>query len=174
MPPVKLKSLLPEGLFDKPSFARTERVHAEMNKIDPKTILRKYKATSQKLHKKPNGFWYAFGNEWTDYVNSVGGGFESQYNWYYKVDVNSCKLRKLNSEKDIIEFTKEYTKFDGTKESEFHTFFVDWSIVAKDYDGIEVFPFPKKLMPEAKWLKDWDVSSGCIWNTNKVKLKFVG
>ena len=77
MSPVKLKSLLPEGLFDKPSFARTERVHAEMNKVDPKTILRKYKATNQTLHKKPNGLWYAFGNEWTDYVKSVGGGFDA-------------------------------------------------------------------------------------------------
>ena len=27
---IKLKSLLPEGLFSKPSFSRTERVHAEM------------------------------------------------------------------------------------------------------------------------------------------------
>ena len=39
------------------------------------------------LHKKPNGLWYAFGNEWTDYVRSVGGGYDSQYNWYYKVNV---------------------------------------------------------------------------------------
>ena len=34
------------------------------------------------LHKKPsinNGLWYAFGNEWTDYVKSVGGGYDSQY-----------------------------------------------------------------------------------------------
>ena len=37
-----------------------------------KTILRKYKANKQMLHKKPNGLWYAFGNEWTDYVKSVG------------------------------------------------------------------------------------------------------
>ena len=168
---MKLKDLLPEGLFSKPTFARTERVHAEMNHVTPKTILRKYKPRGQKLHKKPNGLWYAFGNEWTDYVKSVGGGFEMQYNFYYKVDVSGCKMRKLNSEEDIIEFTKEYTDFDGTRETMFNTFFIDWNLVVKDYDGIEVFPFPKKTMPEAKWLKDWDVSSGCVWNTNKVKLK---
>ena len=40
MPHIKLKKLLPEGLFDKPSFARTERVHAEMEKVQEKTILR--------------------------------------------------------------------------------------------------------------------------------------
>ena len=174
MPHIKLKKLLPEGLFDKPSFARTERVHAEMEKVQEKTILRKYKANKQMLHKKPNGLWYAFGNEWTDYVKSVGGGYDSQYNWYYKVNVKGCKMRELKSEKDIIEFTKEYTDFDGSDETLFATFFIDWNLVAKDYDGIEVFPFPKKNMPEAKWLKSWDVSSGCVWNTNKVKLEFVG
>ena len=150
---IKLKHLLPEGLFDKPSFARTERVHAEMEKIQEKTILRKYKATKQMLHKKPNGLWYAFGNEWTDYVKSVGGGYDSQYNWYYKVNVKGCKMRELKSEKDIIEFTKEYTDFDGTDETLFATFFIDWNLVAKDYDGIEVFPFPKKNMPRGKVVK---------------------
>ena len=171
MPDIKLKSLLPEGLFSKPTFSRTERVHAEMERVTPKTILRKYKATSQSLHKKPNGLWYAFGNEWTDYIKSVGGGFEMQYNWYYKVDVSGCKMRKLNSEKDIIEFTKEFTDFDGTDKTLHATYFIDWNLVTKKYDGIEVFPFPKKTMPEAKWLKSWDVSSGCVWNTSKVKLK---
>ena len=57
----KLKDLLPEGLFSKPTFARTQRVHAEMNHVATKTILRKYKPSGQKLHKKPNGLWYAFG-----------------------------------------------------------------------------------------------------------------
>ena len=144
---MKLKDLLPEGLFSKPTFSRTERVHAEMNRVAPKTILRKYKATSQSLHKKPNGLWYAFGNEWTDNIKSVGGGFEMQYNWYYKVDVSGCKMRKLNSEKDIIEFTKEYTDFDGTRETMFNTFFIDWNLVVKDLMVLRYFRFQRKRCP---------------------------
>ena len=145
-----------------------------MNHVATKTILRKNKARGQKLHKKPNGFWYAFGNEWTENVKAVGGGFEMQYNFYYKVDVSGCKMRKLNSADDIIEFTKEFTDFDGTDDTLYATYFIDWSVVAKKYDGIEVFPFPRKTMPEAKWLKSWDVSSGCVWNTSKLKLKEAG
>ena len=102
-------------MFDKPSFARTERVHAEMERVQEKQYFVNTKQLN-KCHKKPNGLWYAFGNEWTDYVKSVGGGYDSQYNWYYS-NVKSCKMRELKSEKDIIEFTKEYTDFDGSDET---------------------------------------------------------
>ena len=62
-------------------------------------------------------------------------------------------MRELNSEKDIIEFTKQYTDFDGTDETLFATFFIDWNLVAKDYDGIEVFPFPKKNIFRSKMVE---------------------
>ena len=53
---------------------------------------------------------------------------------------------------------------------------IDWKKVAKDYGGIEFYPyikysslfFNKKPLEIYIWYHAVDISSGCIWNTKSI------
>ena len=81
---MKLKTLLPERMSP-PTFKKTDRVHASVD-LPVDILLRRYGTPRQPRGPKPKGFWYAFGNEWIDWVNSDMPQWKSKYSYYYLVD----------------------------------------------------------------------------------------
>ena len=124
----------------------------------------------QEPGKKPDGFWYGFGDEWIDWTE-IAGQYKGEY--VYEVDINGSKILQIKDHSEIIEFTKEY----GSSEQIIPgiIFSIDWPKIEVKYDGIEINPY----IGQARWNKilwyySWDVASGCIWNLDKVKIRLVG
>lgn len=145
------------------------------------------------LH-KPNGFWYGVDGDWQrwcqDNMPEWVGGFT------YEVDVTGLKILRLTNMDEIIEFHNRYAKpIKGMEElvdqiqmpcwteedqlnlkkftmSTFH--YPDWKKVSKEYDGIEIDPYQNSLRLHLTWYYTWDCASGCVWNTQDLKLIPVG
>lgn len=69
------------------------------------------------------------------------------------------KILQLNTKEDMSAFFKEYG-FDLGKD--YVDEYIDWKKVYMDYGGIELAAGPL-----------WDISSGCVWNNELVKLKWI-
>ena len=164
---MKLKDLLSERMSP-PTFKKTDRVHASVD-LPVDILLRRYGTPRQPRGPKPKGFWYAFGNEWIDWVNSEMPQWKSKYSYYYLVDVKGCKLLKMSKFEELIEFSQDFGYDDG------NSFYINWSKVAKKYDGIEINPyvFAARMNDDAQWYYGWDVASGCVWRPKKLKLEKV-
>lgn len=127
-----------------------------------------FKSVSQKNEPapKPNGLWYACGNEWLDFDF---GAEDAKY--LYKLDIDYSRILKL-TDKDIKQFEKEYLQKHPRVED---YYMINWKKVAEKYSGIEICPFMQNIhnlsMNENLhgWYYGWDVASGCIWNGSAIK-----
>lgn len=128
--------------------------------------------------KKPDGFWYGFGDEWIDWTETAGPERKGEY--IYKLDIseqlklsNDSKILQIKDYPEILEFTQEYGSsiqiIPGI------IFSVDWPRIGLKYDGIEINPYIDQARIDDKtiWYYTWDVASGCIWNLDKVKIELI-
>jgi hypothetical protein len=122
---------------------------------------------TQRATMKPNGFWYGFGNEWIDWVRSEMPDWEGKY--IYEVDIGNTNVLKIDSHFDLMKFHRKYAERKQIARDDL----LDWSEVAKEYDGIEINPYQYEARYQYMWYYGWDVASGCIWNLNNVKLKLI-
>lgn len=119
------------------------------------------KTGQQDVDHKPEGLWYAIGNEWIDWVRSEMPEWE--YDNIFVLQINEDRVKKLSSLKDITQFTKEY----GIKYR--YGYIIDWAKVAKEYSGIEIAPYVYEARRKFNWYYTWDVASGCIWGKDGIK-----
>lgn len=126
----------------------------------------------QKYDDKPNGFWYGFGDKWIDWVETAGPEYMGEY--VYEVDIKSSKILQIKNYSEIIKFTQEYRSIKQIVPG--IIFFIDWQKIELKYDGIEINPYMGQARTNEKtiWYYSWDVASGCIWNLDKVKIRFIG
>jgi len=117
----------------------------------------------QQIDWKPEGFWYSCGNEWYNWVKIEMP--EWLYKYIYRIDViNKTNINKPNKDKLLILSTiKDFNVFIN-KYKENRGQFINWKKVSKDFGGIEICPYSKKLANKYQWYETWDVASGCIWN----------
>jgi hypothetical protein len=124
----------------------------------------KLRSTSQKNYFKPNGLWYACGQEWIDWAEEN----LSYGDYIYLVHIKDSQILHLDSAKDLLEFTAKYGGAGPTKE------WIDWKKVASKYGGVEICPYQWSMRMELMWYYPWDVASGCIWKSSAMELEYLG
>lgn len=115
---------------------------------------------------KPNGFWYGFGSDWIDWCRGEMPHWIGQY--IYRVDIGNSNVLRIHTGHDLIQFNQKY----GCKYHDIDGF-IDWKKVSSQYDGIEINPYQTPFRYKYSWYYSWDVSSGCIWNLDGVKLELL-
>lgn len=123
---------------------------------------------------KPNGLWYAFGDSWLNWVEGEMPEWRGDY--LYEVKVNSSKILRITSVKEIAEFTKKHSvsllpDVPGLESVPMRLVcYIDWPTITKEYDAIEITPYLWEARYDYMWYYGWDVASGCVWNTKAVEL----
>ena len=153
----------------------------------------KYKQYEHSL--KPNGLWYSLYSSWYNHITNQNMDYKIK-NYIHKIELNEnifTNLQNLDSNKilliknldDVAIFTKKYKIVEGNRKKMnmdpnskiyFNYSEIDWKKVAKDYGGIEYYPyvkysslfFNKKHLEIYIWFQAIDISSGCIWNTKSI------
>jgi hypothetical protein len=130
---------------------------------------------------KPDGFWYAFDDEWFNWVtNCTEERFENLARCYEVVIDPDLDILLLDTTEKIEEFTERFvfhhrifSEVDATVNDVLCGMFIDWPKVASCHQGIELNPYPRRWMLDvisspigqrlARWHISWDCASGCIW-----------
>lgn len=129
-------------------------------------------AGSCTLGSKPVGLWYANGTEWLEFLKYEMPDYMEKINHIYKIKPNYSSggiyasgggVLKLSTAKDVLDFTSQYG-VDRYRTGSID--YIDWSLVANDWDGIEIIPYQRSLRMgnETSWYYTWDIGSGCIWS----------
>lgn len=136
------------------------RVHASNKPVTIRNII-----IPQTVDIKPKGLWYSFGDDWIKWSKE---NMEYSYKYFYQVIFPTSKhIAKLNSKEDALKFTEKYMP----KSDMVSSMIIDWPMVARDYDGIEIQHYNEEIRFQVGWCSGLDVPSGCIWNLSNIQLK---
>lgn len=130
--------------------------------------LRKFSIKSipkQEVSFKPKGFWYACGDAWLRFAKGEGLGVGK---YLYEIEINDSNVLKLNTAKQLEDFTEEFSP-NGKDAELLKGMFIDWPKVAEKWDGIELCPYVSEKRYSLGWYNTLDVASGCIWNKKAIK-----
>ena len=161
-----IKKLLRESLLKEISEEAYELLKTKYN--DSRVIMSKEEqitfrdSPNQQNRRKPIGLWYGIGSSWVDWIRYNQPSWEKDF--IHMVNVDLSKMKVIRNSTQLIEFHNEYFIKD-----EYGTNTIDWSKVAQKYSGIEIAPSIVKYYSELDWYYGWDVSSGCIWNSDAIK-----
>jgi hypothetical protein len=142
----------------------------------------------KRMNGKPFGLWYAFGQDWVEFVlNENPGGI---VDFIYELEINPTKVLVVKDRQTVEYLDKnfgvmsdwakhgwisndKYGRFGGIQRIEYgpgirgdkavtleRPKLLNWEQMRSVYDGIEVYP--DKV--DAAWIDEWAVDSGCIWN----------
>lgn len=129
------------------------------------------KTYDQRESFKPVGFWVSVQGEddWPSWCRSEMWNVESLENRAVVELDPAANVLMLETPFAMLEFHTKYEK--PSAERYWNKGYIDWSAVAKDYDGIIIAPYQWSLRLSTKllWYYTWDVASGCIWNLNAIK-----
>lgn len=137
-------------------------------------VRERYRNVKQECSKKPKGIWYAVGDLWMDWVKNAMPSILDRLTVLYNADISECNILKLTNIEELVDFSIEFMDT-----SDFYSHGIrriDWELVAKYYDGIEVsnWKLGDGLEEGVLWVDSWDFASGCVWNVDKIILKKVG
>lgn len=140
---------------------------------------RKY--NNNHLGLKPNGFWYAYGPKWEQFITNDYTNFKQKKPYKYNINIskkyfttnlNAIKQNKiliLKSMNDITNFISKYI----VKQKEFDR--INLNKLINDFSGIEIRYIPRKIIKTNyklyTWLLTFDTPSGCIWNFNDITIE---
>ena len=148
------------GLVEELKISDETRIH-----MSKKPFELEQRVYSQRIGMKPHGFWYGFGNEWIDWTRYEMPNWVGKY--IYKVDIDKSNILEIKTRMDLMVFTRQHQSLKNvTGEGDA----IDWDVISKKYEGIEINPYQQEARTQYIWYYGWDVASGCIWNLNKVKL----
>ena len=118
---------------------------------------------SQKSGMKPDGLWYACGNDWIQWVSGNMPEWIGRY--IYSLKINEDKMIMIESGRQFKDFEETYIDrgYRGMR--------LNWKPVAegdrsrglRPYGGIEICPVQTESAA-ISWYSGWDVASGCIWD----------
>jgi len=140
--------------------------------IEKDFVINKTKYTQENSSDKPRGLWYQIDDSWEEWC---------KYNMPKWLGPNSRGAYKTNIEidktnvlviKTLEEFDNFHNKYRALNTSLFHSCNINWERVSEEYDGIEIsdYFYERRLENWCSWYYGWDVASGCIWNTNIIKV----
>jgi hypothetical protein len=121
---------------------------------------------------KPNGLWYQINDSWEEWC---------KYEMPQWLGAGSRASHKINLEIDktnvlVIQTLEEFDSFHN-KYCSLHPFlnrstYINWERVSEDYDGIEItnYLYERRHDSNSEWYYTWDIASGCIWNTDIIKM----
>jgi hypothetical protein len=112
----------------------------------------------QEITFKPNGLWYGIGSSWIDWVRREMPEWEKED--AYLLELDKSNMIVISNYEELLNFHKEFKSENG---------YIDWSVVASKYDGIEIAPHIREARWKINWYSTWDVASGCIWTSNVIK-----
>lgn len=183
------------GLMAIVESADAERIRIH-NAVRSLTSFARSRTYPQQNGRKPNGFWWAFDQDWHAYVQAEKpkGKKIGPSNYRVEIDPAICHLIRLITWDDILAFTIEF----GTTPAPGHRFYwqsgdqlhydpaqddqliklnicrvnqIAWAKVAEQYDGIELPYYNRADRPYVEWLDiDWSVASGCAWKLDGMRL----
>lgn len=79
-------------------------------------------------------------------------------------DINLLRIRTAQ---ELDDFTRRYAiGYHG----------IDWTVIAEEYDGIEIAPYQwsRRSDTHTSWYYGWDCASGCLWTPRRSTLTLVG
>lgn len=112
---------------------------------------------------KPNGFWYALGDEWGQYLKTHDKERYTSYDYIASIDIDYADILKINSSQKLEDFHKNYSVKRNFNPA------IDWKKVSEDYKGIEIIPYRPEFRHIYLWYNVWDLASGCIWDLSAIK-----
>ena len=125
---------------------------------------------------KPEGLWYACGDEWIEWTKSEMPEWLKEYKYLYEISITD-RVLKIDTPEKFKDFESKYSASrNGDESGRYSEKFINWASVAKDYDGIEICPYMGQFrMGSSDWYYPWDVASGCIWSPGGIKdVKLIG
>jgi len=134
--------------------------------------------TRQEEGFKPKGLWYSFslGQGWMR-RNQYDYGWLGSYKYILYLDTSQLNILQIKNIEDAKKFYDKYCIKVRPYKVE-----TKWDIVAYKYDGIELLNYEDWIKTYSKdmWeenimyvFEPWDMDSGCIWNTQNLKVKKV-
>lgn len=117
---------------------------------------------------KPDGLWFTpEEGDWRDWCR------DNMPDWLVgkkvsPIEVDLSRILVLDSSDRILDFTRS---FEATRYPARLGMGIDWSAVAKVWDGVEIAPYCHDLRFDARafWYHTWDVASGCCWRSRSLR-----
>ncbi len=120
-----------------------------------------------KRYDKPQGLWITIDGEddWVDWCLAESFNLD-RLKYKHFLEIDEIDLLILDSPIKIREFNREFG-IKGTYEKA-----ISWESVYENYGGILISPYQWSLRLDHSvfWYYSWDCASGCIWNTESIKI----
>lgn len=129
---------------------------------------------------KPHGLWYSFslGSGWLS-GNIEDYGWLRSYKYILYLDTSALNILQIKNLENARDFIHAYKKH-GSEIGDFNEK-IDWDLVSQTFDGIEILNYKtwykswyntEKRIDEFIYriFMGWDMDSGCIWNTQNLKI----
>ena len=148
-----------------------------MNKDSHLTLKEDFKLKDFKYHQedvdsKPQGLWYQINDSWEEWCKYnmpewLGVGNRAGYKVHLEIDKSNVLIISNLEEFDLFHNTY-CTSHPFLKSASL----INWKKLSESYDGIEIsdYFYQRRLEEHCSWYYPWDVASGCIWNTNIIKM----
>ena len=148
----------------------------------------------QSGHPKPNGLWFDVNEEWKQWCDALqfrpdtlhyrhtvtildtsrilflrGAKDIDKFTRKYRCSLFG-NIQLLQSSEDMEEFTREYGRdlFADIKQQSSNN--IAWGEVAEKHSGIIITPYSRARSLTYAWYYGWHCASGCIWDTNVIRL----
>jgi hypothetical protein len=119
---------------------------------------------------KPCGLWFSVdgnGDGWVEWCRTENFRLSSLA-FATELSLELKKFRVITNAHDLNEFDKEF----GVKIFE-ACWGIKWTTVANLYSGIIISPYIWECRLRGRvseWYYGWDCASGCVWDTDAVKI----
>ena len=143
--------------------------------------------SSSKIHNY--GKWYSIKHHWVKFWADIESDEDEDKDEYeIKTHLYELKLKQtsltnlknpdfnkilvLKTKKDLVSFGKKYGVNKPNNDTDIFFLKLNWNKIVKDFGGIEITVSQTSNIrrhPDTSWYSDWDIPSGCIWNTTLVK-----
>ena len=120
---------------------------------------------------KPTGLWYSIeggDDSWTEWCKAESYR-DTDAQLTYELDVDLSRVLVLSTTEQMEDFSRRYAWKDMSGRSELDTLrmYIDWHAVAREYDGLEIYPYQWPSRMGLMWYYGWDCASGVLWRATR-------
>ena len=121
---------------------------------------------------KPNGLWYQINDSWEEWCKYempqwLGAGSRASHK--INLEIDKTNVLVIQTLEEFDSFHDKYCSLNPYRHESTH---INWKRLSENYDGIEItnYLYERRLDSKCEWYYGWDVASGCIWNTDIIKV----